>query len=389
MDSGYTTDDDVEKERVAPWYSRVSAAIAAMTHSFVSKKAQKAYTGSLFLLVASNCLAFLSVVAYAIFYYKFIPQVGLERVIHLQFGDEHPWGTARLDQGLVSLQSYDVALQLELPRTSSNIAAGNFMLDLSLISCSPTSASIGMNASTPAIAQSRRPGILTYTSPLVDTASQISFLPLYLIGWKREMEKLEVPMMEQVEFARGARNLPKCAYLKIESKEDMQFYSAKVRFRARFTGLRRIMYSWRLTSFVIFTGLFWNTSMLSMLAVYALLFAVSDLGSGQHGDLIKEEDQEDREETPIKEESRDDTLTPQDTSSETPSNESEKDIKREDEYEADEWNNWTSDSSQVRHSHQILTGRGGEPSRSFGAGTALERERAIMAELQRRRSYAL
>lgn len=52
------------------------------------------------------------------------------------------------------------------------------------------------------------------------------------------MEKLEVPMMEQVEFARGARNLPECACLKIESKEDMQFYSAKVQFRARFTGLR-------------------------------------------------------------------------------------------------------------------------------------------------------
>lgn len=112
------------------------------------------------------------------------------------------------------------------------------MLDLRLISCSPTSASTGMDTSAPSIAQSRRPGILTYTSPLVDTASQISFMPLYLVGWKREVEKLEVPMMEQVKFARGARNLPECACLKIESKEDMQFYSAKVQFRARFTGLR-------------------------------------------------------------------------------------------------------------------------------------------------------
>lgn len=57
-----------------------------MTHPFVSQKAQKAYTGTLFMFVAGICLAFVSVVAYAIFYYKFIPQVGLERVIHLQFG---------------------------------------------------------------------------------------------------------------------------------------------------------------------------------------------------------------------------------------------------------------------------------------------------------------
>ncbi|PKY08195.1 hypothetical protein P168DRAFT_323373 [Aspergillus campestris IBT 28561] len=387
MDSGYTTDDDVEKERVAPWYSRVSAAIAAMAHPFVSKKAQKAYTGSLFLFVAGICLAFVSVVAYAVFYYKLIPQVGLERVIHLQFGDEHPWGTARLDQGLVSLQSYDVTLQLELPRTSSNIAAGNFMLDLRLISCPPRSVSSGIDTSTPSIAQSRRPGILTYTSPLVDTASRISFMPLYLVGWKREVEKLEVPMMEQVQFARGPRNLPGCACLKIESKEDMQFYSAKLQFRARFTGLRRIMYSWRLTSFVVFTGLFWHTSMLFMLIVSALLFALPDHDNVWYGDSIKEEDQEDREETPIKEEPRDEILTPQDTSSESPSNESEKEVKREDEYGADEWNRWT--SSRTRHNRRTSTGRGGGPSRSSGAGTALENERAIMAELQRRRSYAL
>lgn len=57
-----------------------------MTHPFVSQKAQKAYTGTLFMFVAGICLGFVSVVAYAIFYYKFIPQVGLERVIHLQFG---------------------------------------------------------------------------------------------------------------------------------------------------------------------------------------------------------------------------------------------------------------------------------------------------------------
>lgn len=112
------------------------------------------------------------------------------------------------------------------------------MLDLTLLPHPSTSASTGTNTSAPSIARSRRPGILTYTSPLVDTASRISFMPLYLVGWKRELEKLEIPMMEQVEFARGARNLPASARLEINSKEDMQFYSAKVQFRARFTGLR-------------------------------------------------------------------------------------------------------------------------------------------------------
>lgn len=147
------------------------------------------------------------------------------------------------------------------------------------------------------------------------------------------------------------------------------------------------MYNWRLTSFVVFTGLFWHTSMLCMLIVSTLLFALPDHDNLWYGDSIKEEDQEDREETPIKEEPKDEILTPQDTSSESPSNESEKEVKREDEYGADEWNSWT--SSRTRHNRRISTGRGGGPSRSSGAGTALERERAIAAELQRRRSYAL
>jgi hypothetical protein len=63
-------------------------------------------------------------------------------------------------------------------------------------------------------------------------------LPLYVVGWRREAETLEVPMMEKVEFARGAKNLPQSLRLEIQSDSKMQIYSARVEFRARFTGLR-------------------------------------------------------------------------------------------------------------------------------------------------------
>lgn len=126
--------------------------------------------------------------------------------------------------------------------------------------------------------------------------------------------------------------------------------------------------------------------MFSMFIVYALLFLSSDLGSEPSGVSVKEEDQEDREETPIKEEPRDEILTPQDTSSESPSNESEKEIKREDEYWADEYNNRDLGTQQIRHNHRIRTDRDGEPSSSFGTGTGLERTRS--SDIQQRRSYA-
>lgn len=63
-------------------------------------------------------------------------------------------------------------------------------------------------------------------------------MPLYVVGWRREAETLEIPMMEKLEFARGARNLPQSLRLEIQSDGKLQIYSARVEFRARFTGLR-------------------------------------------------------------------------------------------------------------------------------------------------------
>lgn len=63
-------------------------------------------------------------------------------------------------------------------------------------------------------------------------------MPLYVTGWQREAETLDVMMMEGVEFAKGWRNLPRSLRFEIQSEERMQVYSAKVKFAARFTGLR-------------------------------------------------------------------------------------------------------------------------------------------------------
>lgn len=112
------------------------------------------------------------------------------------------------------------------------------MLDLTLFSHSSTSAQTGENITAPPISRSRRPAILTYTSPLIDISSKISFMPLYVLGWKREAERLVVRMMEGVEFSRGAHNIPETLRLELNSKEEMQVYQAKVTFRTRFTGLR-------------------------------------------------------------------------------------------------------------------------------------------------------
>jgi seipin len=52
----------------------------------VSKPAQRAYIKTLLFFLAGTLLLVLAAVAYVIFYYNYIPQIGVERVVHLQFG---------------------------------------------------------------------------------------------------------------------------------------------------------------------------------------------------------------------------------------------------------------------------------------------------------------
>lgn len=133
------------------------------------------------------------------------------------------------------------------------------MLELSLYpraSANPTSNANAnyllhnTSTSTALLAHSRRTAILTYVSPMVDTANRVAQMPWYVLGVKKEAETLEVPMMERVEFAKGWRNLPGGLKLTLEKSGegnsegtlDLQVYSAKVLFRARFGGLRYVLH---------------------------------------------------------------------------------------------------------------------------------------------------
>ncbi|KAI4288994.1 MAG: hypothetical protein L6R35_001740 [Caloplaca aegaea] len=262
-------------------------------HVAVSKPAQKAYLGTFLLATTSLFLLAVSTVAYALFYYNFVPQVSVERTIHLQFGNGHPHGTATLGSSLASLQPYDVSLLLHLPRTPNNLAAGNFMLDLSLLAAPgspsvpniPTTTASVLGTTQQKLANSRRPAILTYASLITDMANTLSGLPWHMLGWKTESEVLEVAMFEGLEFPRGSRNVAQELELVVEADEKMQFYEVGVRIVARFGGLRWIMYYHRILSYVIFTSLFWTSSMISALIAWLVLALYFPSGSP----LVKEE----------------------------------------------------------------------------------------------------
>jgi len=45
-----------------------------------------------------------------------------------------PWGIVYLGNSLASDQPYDITVHLDLPRSPTNLHAGNFMLDMALLS---------------------------------------------------------------------------------------------------------------------------------------------------------------------------------------------------------------------------------------------------------------
>jgi seipin len=129
-----------------------------------------------------------------------------------------------------------------MPRTPSNVEAGNFMLDLQLLAPG-TPGSAWSTAKGEILVRETRPAILTYHSRVMDHVHKAAALPLYVLGLREEAESLDVKLMEGVEFARGWKNIPATARLELQSEKKLQVYDARIVFTARLKGLRYALLS--------------------------------------------------------------------------------------------------------------------------------------------------
>lgn len=209
----------------------------------------------------------------------------------------HPYALIDLDS-LATQQAYDISLTLDVPRSPTNLAAGNFMASLLLLSpaYTPTTSvpkEIRVEMSSSAIQDAilysaRRPAILTYHDPLVSLTHRLLALPFYALGLKRENEVLTVGLGEAVEVGRGWQNVPRRAWLQLQmppstyaatgavqsstsTAKPLEVYSSTLKFRARFSGLRWLMYNYRILAFAVFTSAFWGFEMAFALGTWALL----------------------------------------------------------------------------------------------------------------------
>ncbi|KAK6538780.1 hypothetical protein TWF694_010348 [Orbilia ellipsospora] len=261
-----------------------------------SKAALRAYVQAALAIILSICLFGLACFAYILFYLKYIPQVGLETPIHLDYGQAQPHAKSSRDDiflphGVTAIpsgvlmhnQAYDVYVHLTLPTSPHNMQAGNFMINLTLLD--------GMTGISAQYATSKRPARLTYRSDMITTMDTLMKSPFYLSGMKREQEKLKVLLMEKQVFAKHMVPTHFAMIVGNDHAVDKapEIYESTVFFKARFRGLRYFMYNYRFVAFITFTGAFWLTEMFWAIAAWSSISAYL-FTEGEEGEKDKDDD---------------------------------------------------------------------------------------------------
>jgi seipin len=228
-------DPDVEEEEVGVLIALKDAALKPIKIA-ASPRARRAYLSTVLFTLTALFLLAVAATAYILFYFSYVPVRGFKQPVYFHFETgANPHAIVQLKKGhIVSDQPYDVSVSLHLPRTPANTAAGNFMVDLQLLA-----PQLGQSEDEAVVlAQESRPAILTYYSPIMEHIHKAIGLPLYLFGWRKEEEKIDMPIMEGVEFSRGWRNVPATARIELSNAANMQLYSAIISFKTRLRGLR-------------------------------------------------------------------------------------------------------------------------------------------------------
>ncbi|EOO03735.1 putative tubulin-tyrosine ligase protein [Phaeoacremonium minimum UCRPA7] len=248
-----------------------------------SKKAQRTLVNTVLIVASSTILFGLAAIAYLLFYHNFLPDQVTTVPVHLQYGYElNPYGVASLaDKNLKDLQDYDITVTLNLPRSRPNLDRGNFMIALHLLEAAPSKIAAAITQPNPpgpssafegktVLYTSTRPAILPYTDPLVSLASRLLFLAYHIVFPASEKVTLVVPMVEKLRFREGGM-MPTSLALDIQAGQSLQVYSVSVTITAQLYGLRWIMHKYWITSFFVFTTLFWLCEMGFMIAGWVAL----------------------------------------------------------------------------------------------------------------------
>ena len=214
-------------------------------------------------------LMWASVFIYITFYFLYIPSLDLSRSIHFQFDSDcslsldHKCSIPHADIQLGQYktptlfakgQQYRIRVDLNLPESNVNKEQGMFMIRLSLRD---------MNSKN--IVTSARPSMLTYKSLPVKLIHTLFSWPLFLTGFKRESEDIQVPLIDDyVDGTRPAHGPASSARIELIAR-NLQVYSSTLIIQAHLTGLRYYMVNWP-----ILTALFGIATIFAFLSLITI-----------------------------------------------------------------------------------------------------------------------
>ncbi|KAH0604338.1 uncharacterized protein H6S33_006715 [Morchella sextelata] len=237
-----------------------------------SKPARRAYITTFLLTTSATFLLLVAAATYVAFYMNYIPDLSHRHMLHLQYSpNKHPTALLKLPPATTKAnQHYIITLHLHLPTTPSNLALGNFMTSITLLS--PTNA---------AITTSRRPTTLTHRTQLLETLDTLLRAPLYLSGLQSQSQRLAVTLVD------GSFPQQIATVKVVLEAEGVGVYGAEVEFTAQLEGLRWWMWNRRVLSFLVATALFWGFEVGAMAVVWWAAWAY--LGGGKAQVEEKEE----------------------------------------------------------------------------------------------------
>lgn len=285
--------------------------------TLTSRRFQQTVLYTSFLSFGCVLLYALSVLAYLLFYWNFLPNRIETIPVHLQYGlSEHPFGVASLTKcNIKEQQAYDINVVVSLPRSPPNLQQGNFMTELHLLKSDiPNDHGVPLilppppgtpEVPAPSVKEqllangaavsfsAYRPALLPYADPLIARLRRLIFLPYHvLFPAAGESRTVTVTVAEKLWFSsRGSgTRIPKAMYVELKAGQALQTYGVEVTFVARLGGLAWLMYNFKVPSFLVLTTLFWMVGVAAMVLAFAGVKIWLDGGSsGDSGTLIKRE----------------------------------------------------------------------------------------------------
>lgn len=235
----------------------------ASTSQFSVNGVGRGLVNSVVLISTSLILLLVSCFAFLFFYHHNVPATAVQEKLYLQHhtaANPHVLVDLEFSSSKLSTsQPYDVIVELTLPNTPSNHDIGNFMIEIEMLSSTSES-----------ILKSARSAIMQYSSPLVDTLSTVLKSGPVLLGLREESQTLRVPLLESYQFEAGWLVSPAKARIEIHAP-TLKVYDCKIIFHTQLHGLTWFLYTFKLTSFLIFTTLFWFSSMIFMILAWGLI----------------------------------------------------------------------------------------------------------------------